>query len=75
MGTKNPRVNVMFDGTIYQILQRFAKLDNVSLSQKINELVCHSLEEEEDQYASSLADARLKSFARKNALRHHDIFK
>ena len=75
MPTKNPRINVVLEDDMYQMIRHLAKRDKTTLSRKIKEFVQNSLEELEDRYLAKTADERFKTFNKKSALTHHDIFK
>jgi len=70
MPTRNPRVNVVLEGPLYEGLQRWARRDGVSLSLKVRDLVKEALEAEEDRVLIHLAEEREQSFNRKEALTH-----
>lgn len=73
MATKNPRVNVMLEPEIYNLLGRYAEKSNVSLSRIIKELILRALEDLEDRELSRIFDSRSKTFHRKNALTHNQL--
>ena len=74
MPAKNPRVNVVFERPLYKNIERLAERDGVSLSLKVRDLVKEALEIEEDIALSHLAEAREKSFKRKTALKHDEVW-
>ena len=74
MPAKNPRVNVVFERPLYKNIERLAERDGVSLSLKVRDLVKEALEIEEDIALSHLAEAREKSFNRKTALKHDEVW-
>ena len=75
IAAKNPRVNVVLEDDMYQMIRHLAKRDKTTLSKKIKEFVENSLEELEDRHLSKIADERFKTFSKKSALLHRDIFK
>lgn len=74
MPTKHPRVNVVLEKPLYKDVERIAGRDGVSLSLKVRDLVKEALEIEEDIALSHVAEAREKSFDRKKALRHDEVW-
>lgn len=74
MPAKNPRVNVVFERPLYNSIEYFAKRDGVSLSLKVRDLVREALEIEEDKALSAFAEAREKTFKKKAALKHSEVW-
>lgn len=74
MPTKNPRVNVVLEGPLYEGLSRWAKRDGISLSLKVRDLVKEALEIEEDRALARIAQKREQSFDRKKALTHQQVW-
>lgn len=74
MPTKNPRVNVVLEKPLFESLNRIARRDGVSLSMKIREFVKEGIELREDAALGRLAEKRLKTFDKKRALKHADLF-
>ncbi len=74
MPTKNPRVNVVLEKPLYDDVERIAGRDGVSLSLKVRDLVKQALEIEEDIALSRVAETREKSFNRKKALKHDEVW-
>jgi hypothetical protein len=74
MPTKNPRVNVVLEEPLYEGLQRWAERDKVSLSLKVRDLVKEALESQEDRALAVFAEEREKSFDRKKALTHKQVW-
>ncbi len=74
MPTKNPRVNVVLEKPLYDDVERIAGRDGVSLSLKVRDLVKKALEIEEDIALSRVAETREKSFNRKKALKHDEVW-
>src|SRR3989304_3849462 len=48
MPTKNPRVNMVLERTLFEALQRIAERDGVSLSLKARDLIRGAIESSED---------------------------
>jgi hypothetical protein len=74
MPTKNPRINVVLERPLYNSVGRLAERDGVSLSLKVRDLVKEALEIEEDIALSQLAEIREKTFSRKKALKHDEVW-
>ena len=74
MPTKHPRVNVVLEEPLYEGLRKWAGRDGVSLSWKMRDLVKEALEIEEDRMLVRFAEKRERSFERKNALTHEQVW-
>ena len=74
MPAKNPRLNVVLEKPLYDTIGRLASRDGVSLSLKVRDLVKEALEIEEDMALARVAEAREKSFDRKKALKHSEVW-
>ena len=58
MPTKNPRVNTVLEPPLFRAVERLAKNDHVSLSEKVRELVREAVELVEDEGLEALARER-----------------
>jgi hypothetical protein len=74
MPAKNPRVNVVLEKPLYRKIEALAKRDGVSLSLKVRDLVKEALEVEEDMALSAFAESREKTFKKKEALKHTEVW-
>ncbi len=74
MPTKNPRVNVVLDPSLYKGLSKLAHKEGVSLSLAARDLIKEGLEIHEDMYWQETAREREKTFSLKKALSHKDIW-
>ena len=74
MPAKNPRINVVLEKPLYNNVERLAQRDGVSLSLKVRDLVKEALEIEEDIGLSKLVETREKTFNRKKALKHDEVW-
>jgi len=74
MPTKHPRVNVVLEEPLYEGLRKWAGRDGVSLSLKMRDLVKEALEIEEDRALTRFAEQRERSFERKKALTHEQVW-
>ncbi len=74
MSGKNPRINVVLEKPLYDVIERFAKREGVSLSLKVRDLVKEALEIEEDIALSQFAEEREKTFSKKKSLKHDEVW-
>lgn len=74
MPTKNPRINVVLEKPLYEAIRRIAKKEGISISLKARDLLREALEIHEDRILESIASEREKTFRRKNALTHDEIW-
>jgi len=75
MPTKNPRVNIVVEPSLYNLMQDLATGEGVSLSTIARDLIREAIELREDVALTKLADARLKTLDRKKALSHDAVWK
>jgi len=75
MPTKYPRLNVVLERPTFRSVARLAARDGVSLSLKARELIHEALELYEDAYWVEQARAREKTFNRRTALTHEQVWK
>lgn len=74
MSTKHPRLNVVLEPVLYSAIQRLAKKEGVSLSLKARDLIREAMESYEDAHWARAAGAREKSFRKKSALSHRQVW-
>lgn len=74
MATKNPRLNVVLEQPLYAAIRRLAKKEGVSLSLKARDLIREAIEYCEDAYWSKEANRRERTFTKKMALTHKQIW-
>jgi len=74
MSTKNPRLNVVLEHEVYEILTNIAKKKGISLSLLARDLIKNSLEIYEDIYWDEIAEKRDETFSYEKALSHKDIW-
>lgn len=75
MPARNPRINVVLERPLYDTLARLAGRDNVSLSMKVRDLVKDALEVQEDRALAAVAADRERSFSKKDALSHEQVWR
>lgn len=71
---KNPRVNVVLERPLYEVLSRVAKRDGASLSLKARDLLRDALETYEDLALDRIAETRERTFDRSRALSHREVW-
>ena len=74
MPTKNPRINVVLDPEIYNILNKLAQSKGISLSLCSRDLIKEALEIREDLYWHEKAKNRDKTFSKKKGLSGEDVW-
>ena len=74
MPTKNPRINVVLEDSVYDRLRFLAKRDGVSLSTKARDLIREAIEVQEDVDLTGLAEDRESSWGTRAALSHEEIW-
>ncbi len=74
MPTKNPRVNVVLEKPLYDLIASWALRDGVSLSLKVRDVVKAAVEGEEDQVLAQVAETRERTFNRRKALAHTQVW-
>ncbi len=74
MSTKNPRLNVVLEPTLFSSLKKLAKLDGTSLSLKARDLIKEAMEFYEDSHWAHQATKREKSIHVRKALSHKEVW-
>lgn len=74
MPTKNPRINVVLEESLYNMIEELAERDGVSLSLKVRDLVKEAMEIKEDVALSAFAEKRGKTFRKSKALKHDEVW-
>ncbi len=74
MPTKNPRINVAMEKTLYDAVEGLAKKDGISMSLKVRDLIREGLELEEDVALASFAEERERAFKKKKAFKHDEVW-
>ena len=75
MPTKNPRVNIVVEPPLYSAMHDLATSGGVSMSTIARDLIREAIDLREDVAIASFADTRMKTFDRKKALSHEDVWK
>lgn len=74
MPTKHPRVNVVLERPLYDLIASWARRDGVSLSLKVRDVVKAAAEAEEDSVLAERAAEREGTFSRRKALTHKQVW-
>ena len=74
MPAKNPRVNVVLEKPLYDLVSKWARRDGVSLSLKVRDVLRAAAEAEEDTVLAAMAAERERTFTRKSALTHEEAW-
>lgn len=74
MPTNNPRLNVVLEPSLYAAILKLARREGVSLSLKARDLIRQALEFCEDIYWVKQVKVREKTFSRKKALTHKQVW-
>ncbi|MEJ2219309.1 MAG: antitoxin, RHH family protein [Desulfobacterales bacterium] len=74
MPSKNPRINVVLDDSLYKNIQFLAETDGVSLSAKVKDLIKEALEVQEDLHLAALAEEREKTWDKSTTRTHNEIW-
>ena len=74
MPTTNPRVNVVLEKPLYDVLVSWARRDGISLSLKVRDVVKAAVEAEEDEVLARIAEERERTFNRRKALTHSQVW-
>jgi predicted DNA-binding protein len=75
MPTKNPRINVVMEESLYQSLKRLARRDHTSISMRARDLIKEAIADTEDAFWTVVAEEREKTFSAKKALSHKKLWK
>ena len=70
MVTKQPRLNVVLETTVFKAVQQLSKRDGVSMSLAARDLIRYALESSEDYYWVDEAKKRLATLDRKKLVSH-----
>jgi hypothetical protein len=74
MPTKKLRVNIFVEPPLYSVIHDLATREGISMSTLARDLIREALDLREDVALADFADARLKTFDRKAALSHEDVW-
>lgn len=74
MPSKNPRINIVVDPLLYELIEQRAERQGVSMSLVTRDLIKVALEMEEDVALGQLAEEREATFREEKALSHDDVW-
>lgn len=74
MPTKHPRINVVLEEPLFQAVSKLAQKEGVSLSLKVRDLVREAIDLYEDVYLAEKATERGRTFSRRKALTHNEVW-
>lgn len=75
MSTKQPRLNVVLEPSIYETLYKMSQKEGLSMSLVARDLLREALTIHEDSYWAKSAAEKEKSLSRKKLLSHRDVWK
>ena len=74
MTTKQPRLNVVLEPSIYETLYKMSKKEGLSMSLVARDLLREALTIHEDAFWAKSATEREKSLSKKKPVRHRDVW-
>ena len=75
MPSKNPRINLVVDPPLYELIEQPAQRQGVSMSLATRDLIKEALEMEEDVALAQVAEARERTYREDMALSHDDVWR
>ena len=74
MATKQPRLNVVLEPSIYETLYKLSKKEGLSMSLVARDLLREALTIHEDSFWAKEAGEREKTLHKKKPVRHRDVW-
>ena len=74
MHGKNPRINVVLEKPLYQVIQKKAKKDGSSMSLVVRDMVKEAMELHEDIGLAEFAEEREKTYSKNKSLTHKEVW-
>ncbi|MBI1821632.1 MAG: antitoxin, RHH family protein [Nitrospirae bacterium] len=74
MHGKNPRINVVLERPLYQVIQKKAKRDGLSMSLVVRDMVKEAMELHEDIGLAKFSEEREKTYSKSKSLTHKEIW-
>ncbi|MFH1799780.1 MAG: antitoxin, RHH family protein [Candidatus Omnitrophota bacterium] len=74
MATKQPRLNVVLEPSIYETLYKMSKREGLSMSLVARDLLREALTIHEDAFWAKAAAEREKSLSKTKPVRHRDVW-
>jgi len=73
MPSKNPRVNAVLEEPLFHAVERLARREGVSLSQKVRDLVREAVELSEDEGLVAIVERRRLAAGRGRWISHAEV--
>ena len=74
MPTKNPRINVAIDKSLYRVIEALSREKGISMSMVTRDLIKEAIEIEEDTALTDFATEREKTLDADSTLSHEDTW-
>lgn len=74
MPTKNPRINVALERSVYSLIEKLAQERGLSLSRMTRDLIREALEIHEDAVLGEVAEEREATLAERPTLGHDEVW-
>jgi hypothetical protein len=74
MSTKQPRLNVVLEPSIYETLYKMSKREGLSMSLVARDLLREALTIHEDAFWAKAATEREKTLSKTKLVRHRDVW-
>ena len=74
MATKQPRLNVVLEPSIYETLYKMSQREGLSMSLVARDLLREALTIHEDAFWAKAATEREKSLSKKKTIPHRDVW-
>jgi metal-responsive CopG/Arc/MetJ family transcriptional regulator len=74
MPTKNPRINISLEKTMYDIISEIAKRKGISMSMVTRDLIKEAIETSEDVWLTRFAEERERTLHRDKSLTHEEAW-
>lgn len=74
MVTKQPRLNVVLEPSVYKAVQKMSKREGLSMSLLARDLIREALSANEDFYWTREVEDRLSSFSMQKSLSHEQVW-
>ena len=74
MPSKNPRINIVVDPPLYELIKQLAERQGISMSLLTRDLIKEALEMEEDLALGQITEEREATFQEESALSHENVW-
>lgn len=75
MPMKKPRINIVLEKPLFEAIRKIAQSEGISVSLKARDMLRESVEVYEDKVLEGCASDREKTFDRKAALSHDEVWR